>query len=112
LAWHTAIGLGLAMWHAKFVWQKHVWGLIKVHDNAWPYVSGLRILPSAEKALLSPIQEQFPWLTKLFLSSIEYHKCVDSDCGLLSTLCGASFLKLFTTFDLHSRISAFVLQTL
>jgi hypothetical protein len=88
LACHTAIGLGLAMWHAKFVWQKLVWGLIKVHVNAWPYVNGLRILPIADKTL-SPIQEQSPLLTKLFLSSIGYHKCVDSDCGLLSTLCVA-----------------------
>jgi hypothetical protein len=113
LAWHTAIGLGLAMWHAKFVWQKRVWALIKVHDNAWPYVSGLRILPSADKTLSFTNPRTVPIADKTY----SFINWVSQMCGLrlwtsVHFVCGASFLKLFTTFDLHSRISASVLQTL
>jgi hypothetical protein len=113
LAWHTAIGLQLAMWHAKFVWQKLVWGLIKVHINAWCYVSGLRILAIADKTLSFTNPRTVPIADKTFC----FINWVSQLCGLrlwtsAHFVCGASFLKLFTTFDLHSRISASVLQTL
>jgi hypothetical protein len=99
------------MWHAKFVWQKLVWGLIKVHINAWCYVSGLRILPIADKTLSFTNPRTVPIADKAF----SFINWVSQMCGLrlwTSVVCGASFLKLFTTFDLHSTIFASVLQTL